>query len=108
MFAKRSPDVLEMFKFTRLFRDPDVWPEIPKQSLFSSNIHEVVVNCSPGSPNRRQLLATVHQVVGPTPKMKMGNICGKQSNVLRTFGDISAKIWRRLGELLAKCSPKFT
>ena len=49
MLAKRSLEVLEMnTKFTRLFGDPDILPQISKQSLFSPNIHEVVANYSPG------------------------------------------------------------
>ena len=49
MFAEHSTEVLGMFKFpaTLLF-----WPQI--QLLFFPNIHEVVANYSPGSPNARR------------------------------------------------------
>ena len=46
--------------------------KIPKQLLFSQNIHQVVANyspCSPVSPNVSQLLATVRQILDKNLKL---------------------------------------
>ena len=75
------PNVLLKFwkcsKFTRLFGDPDIW----YKRFFTRNIHEVVANYLPVSPNVRQL--------------KMENswwIFGENS---RTFCERLLTVWRR-------------
>ena len=92
---QRSLKVLERLKFTRLFGDPDIWPQMPKQSLFPPNIHELVANYSPGSLNVRQLLAAVHQVVPQNWKW------GTAGEYLMKTVEGFTNVWWQFGEDLA-------
>ena len=87
--AKRhpcSPNVLLKFwkclKFMRLIGVPNIWPQIPKQPLSSTNI--------------RQFTSTARHVSGP--KLKMGNSWGIFGENNRTFCE--RLVLRRIGEYL--------
>ena len=94
-----------MFQIYVSFGDLDIWPQIPKQSLFPPNIPEVVANYSPGSPNVRQLIVQLFTKLSPRTENgeQLDNIRDKKLNILQTFGANLAKSWQRFGERLAKC-----
>ena len=79
----------------RLFGVPNIWPQIPKQPLSSTNIHEVMANYSLGSPIYVNCSPRFTKL---SPKLKMGNSWGIFGENNRTFCE--RLVWRRIGEYL--------